>query len=263
MIVRDVAELLAETIVDELDRFSRAACRTTSEPRRKETHEDPGHPEDGARRDRGTRGGFRREVAGQRIPSADHQRERQPRARAGPTIEGAPRRHGDGAGARRPEIDEVLFTAVAKGVDRAVKITGVDRGSDDAKSGVGPRPGAPGGAERAPADLILTGCQAIDDLDGQVAPLLTQALKLPYLGLVTKVTSRRRPGAGDGHREFAGGVRGEFDVADARGAGYTGGRKTAALCPVAKVRAVMKSAQIETVAASAPAQAPIARDVSR
>jgi len=67
-----------------------------------------------------------------------------------------------------PEIDDVLFTALAKGVDRAVKITGVDQGLTTRRvasilSQVLPTvPGA------LPADLILTGCQAIDDLDGQV-----------------------------------------------------------------------------------------------
>ena len=39
-----------------------------------------------------------------------------------------------------------------------------------------------------PADLVLSGCQAIDDLDGFMAPLLAGSLDLPYLGLVSRIS---------------------------------------------------------------------------
>ncbi len=155
-----------------------------------------------------------------------------------------------------PEIDEVLFTAVAKGVDRAVKITGAGKGlttRNVASVLAQVLPSVPGAL---PADLILTGCQAIDDLDGQVAPLLTQELKLPYLGLVTKVDADPSAARATVIREFAGGVRGEFDVPMPAVLGIQAAEKPPRYVPVAKVRAVMKSAQIETVAVSAAAPAP-------
>jgi electron transfer flavoprotein beta subunit len=154
-----------------------------------------------------------------------------------------------------PEIDEVLFTAVAKGVDRAVKITGVEKGLTTRNVASVLAHVLPSVPNALPADLILTGCQAIDDLDGQVAPLLAQALKLPYLGLVTKVDADPSAARASVIREFAGGVRGEFDVPMPAVLGIQAAEKPPRYVPVAKVRAVMKSVQIETVAASAPAQA--------
>jgi electron transfer flavoprotein beta subunit len=156
-----------------------------------------------------------------------------------------------------PEIDEVLFTAVAKGADRAVKITGADKGLTTRKVASILAQALPAVPDALPADVILTGCQAIDDLDGQVAPLLTQALQLPYLGLVTKVDAN--PGAAKASvvREFAGGVRGEFDVPLPSVLGIQAAEKPPRYVPVAKVRAVMKSAQIETVATPGAPQAPV------
>jgi electron transfer flavoprotein beta subunit len=146
-----------------------------------------------------------------------------------------------------PDVDEVLFTALAKGADRAVKITGLE-------TGLGTRrlaavvAGALPAANLLPADLLLTGCQAIDDLDGQAAPLLAQALGLPYLGLVTQVAAEA--GGVTVTKEFAGGVRGEFEVTLPAVLGIQAAEKPPRYVPVAKVRAAMKSQKIETVPAA-------------
>jgi len=155
-----------------------------------------------------------------------------------------------------PEIDEVLFTAVAKGVDRAVKITGVEKGLTTRSVASVLAHVLPSVPNALPADVILTGCQAIDDLDGQVAPLLAQALKLPYLGLVTKVDANPSAARASVIREFAGGVRGEFDVPMPAVLGIQAAEKPPRYVPVAKVRAVMKSAHIETFAGSAAVPTP-------
>jgi electron transfer flavoprotein beta subunit len=155
-----------------------------------------------------------------------------------------------------PEIDDVLFTALAKGVDRAVKITGVEKGLTTRRVASVLAQSLPAVANVLPADMILTGCQAIDDLDGQVAPLLTQALKLPYLGLVTKVNVNPPAARASVVREFSGGVRGEFDVPMPVVLGIQAAEKPPRYVPVAKVRAVMKSARIEAVAAPGAPQAP-------
>ena len=74
-----------------------------------------------------------------------------------------------------PEVDDVLFTALAKGADRALRYRrrGRNGGHAAARSWRGD-------ARRRllPADLMLTG-QAIDDLDGLVAPLLATASACP------------------------------------------------------------------------------------
>jgi electron transfer flavoprotein beta subunit len=155
-----------------------------------------------------------------------------------------------------PEIDEVLFTALAKGADHAIKITGVGKGLTTRRVATvfgQTLPALPGAL---PADLILTGCQAIDDLDGQVAPLLTDALNLPYLGLVTKIDANPSANTASVVREFASGVRGVFEVPLPAVLGIQAAEKPPRYVPVAKVRAVMKSAQIETRAAAGEVQVP-------
>jgi len=69
-----------------------------------------------------------------------------------------------------PEVDDVLHTALAKGADRVIKVTGMaaTAGARTTASALAATlPGIPGAL---PADLVLSGCQAIDDLDGFVAP---------------------------------------------------------------------------------------------
>ena len=83
-----------------------------------------------------------------------------------------------------PDIDDVLFTALAKGADRAVKIEGADENLSTRRAAAVLAETLPGIGDLMPVDLVLTGCQAIDDLDGFVAPLLAQALFLSVCILV-------------------------------------------------------------------------------
>jgi len=157
-----------------------------------------------------------------------------------------------------PEIDDVLHTALAKGADRVIKVTGMAATAgtlSTASALAATLPGIPG---VLPADLVLSGCQAIDDLDGFVAPLLAGALGLPYLGLVGRITVD--PGAGTAvvAKEYAGGVMGRFQVALPAFLGVQGCEKPPRYVPIAKVRAAMASGGIEVVAAaSGPATTPL------
>ncbi len=149
-----------------------------------------------------------------------------------------------------PEIDDVLHTALAKGADRVIKLSGiaVTAGTRETASALAATlPGIPG---VLPADLVLSGCQAIDDLDGFVAPLLAGALDLPYLGLVNRITVD--PGAGTAivSKEYAGGVAGRFEVALPAILGVQGCEKPPRYVPIAKVRAAIAAGGIEVVAAS-------------
>jgi electron transfer flavoprotein beta subunit len=159
-----------------------------------------------------------------------------------------------------PEVDEVLFTALAKGADKAVKLGGelsALRGpaaaqitADYLKSC-----GLP-----TPDTLILLQCQAIDDLEGEIGVYLADRLGLPYLGLVTGVAADA-----DGLtvlKEFAGGVRGEFRLKLPAVLGIQAAEKPPRYVPVAKVRSVMKSATVETsdaTSVAAPAGLAVAR----
>jgi electron transfer flavoprotein beta subunit len=156
-----------------------------------------------------------------------------------------------------PDIDDVLFTALAKGADRAIKIT-------EAEPGIGTRAGAhilarvlsslPG---LMPADLILTGVQAIDDLDGQVPPLLSHLLNLPYMGIVSRVAVNAGTNTVATSKEYPGGVRAEFELPLPAVLGIQSAEKTPRYIMVSKVTAVMKTRKIEEVPAPAVESAPL------
>jgi electron transfer flavoprotein beta subunit len=150
-----------------------------------------------------------------------------------------------------PEVDNELFTAMAKGADRAVKIVVPPSTSSRAMAAavaqaVAEVPGL------LPVDLVLTGCQAIDDWDGMAAPLLAHAWSMPYVGLVTQVA------ASDGTvvvtKEYAGGFHGEFELQLPAVLGVQAAEQPPRYVPVAKVRAAMKTQKLEEVPfASLPA----------
>ncbi len=157
-----------------------------------------------------------------------------------------------------PEIDDVLHTALAKGADRVIRVSGIApaAGTRSTVSALAATlPGIPGAL---PADLVLSGCQAIDDLDGFVAPLLAGELGLPYLGLVSRITIDAGGGTAVVAKEYAGGVMGRFDVALPAFFGIQGCEKPPRYVPIAKVRAAKASGGIEVVAAaSGRAAAPL------
>jgi len=153
------------------------------------------------------------------------------------------------------DADDVLFTALAKGCDRAVKVAGIDgplATTEVASLLAKVIPAVPG---LAPSDLILTGCWAIDDLDGMVGPLLAERLGMPYLGIVTGVGAKAGEGRVTVAKEYSGGVRGEFGVTLPAVLGIQASEKPPRYVPVAKVRATMKSGKIDSVPAAAPDEA--------
>jgi|SRR3990170_510604 len=148
-----------------------------------------------------------------------------------------------------PELDEALFAALAKGADRAVKVTG-------AAEGLGTRQAAAvlGQAlEREqglkPVDLILTGVQAIDDLDGLLAPLLAHLLGLPFLGIVNQVSVDGSARKAIATKECPAGFQARFEVDLPAVLGIQSAEKMPRYVPVGKVRAAMKSRTIELLPA--------------
>jgi len=101
-----------------------------------------------------------------------------------------------------------------------------------------------------PVDLVLSGCQAIDDLDGFVAPLIAGSLDLPYLGLVSRLTVDPGSGTAAASKEYAGGVMGRFEVTLPAFIGIQGCEKPPRYVPIAKVRAAMAEGGIETAPAA-------------
>lgn len=149
-----------------------------------------------------------------------------------------------------PEIDDLLHTARAKGADRVVKVTGIDPGAGSRATAAALAATLPGIPDALPADLVLSGCQAIDDLDGFVGPLVATTLDLPYLGLVSRITVDAGGRTAIVEKEYAGGVMGRFEVALPALLGVQGCEKPPRYVPIAKVRAAMAAGGIEVAAAA-------------
>jgi electron transfer flavoprotein beta subunit len=153
-----------------------------------------------------------------------------------------------------PELDDTLYTALAKGANRAVKLTGELGGVQSwAAARLLAEHVRPAGQTLPPDTLILLRSQSIDDLEGEVGPYLAELLGLPYACVVTQVAPA------DGGvvitREFAGGLRGEFALPLPAVLGIQSAEKPPRYVPIAKVRAVMKTSKIEAVEVATPTEA--------
>ena len=144
------------------------------------------------------------------------------------------------------EVDETLFTCLAKGADRAIKITG------EFQEGVSSHEAAAILAQvlgSVPHDLLLTGVQAADDRDGQLGILLASALGLPHVSVVSGVEPAVGGKAVTVRQEYAGGVMAEIEVDLPAVLGIQAAREAPRYAPVSKVRQVMKSQKLEVIPA--------------
>lgn len=151
------------------------------------------------------------------------------------------------------DAEQTLFTALAKGADEAVKITPVSAG------GPGRRDAAAIFAEilRAhPADLVLTGVQAINDLDGHLAGLLGGLLGFPYVG-VTRSVEVTAEGPLLVQKEYPGGVAAEIRLTPPAVIGVISAPQPPRYVPVARIREVMKTRSISSEAASGIGPQPV------
>ena len=146
-------------------------------------------------------------------------------------------------------VDELLATCLARGADRVIKV-----GSFEGPTDSHPAARAFASALRTmPADLVLTGVQAVDDLDGQVGPLLATELGLPHVSVVTHITIADGGRSATVHQEYAGGVVAGFEVALPAVLGVQTSRETPRYAPVSRVRQLMKTAEIGTIDAPSAA----------
>jgi len=149
------------------------------------------------------------------------------------------------------EVDDALWTALAKGADRAIKVTGLDEPITTRAAAQVIGKTCQEGPGILPVDMILTGTQAIDDIDGLMAPLVSFHLGMPCLSILTAIRPDPGKRCATALREFASGIRGEFQITLPAVLGVQSAEKPPRYVPVAKVRAAMKTARIETVDAPA------------
>lgn len=146
-----------------------------------------------------------------------------------------------------PDVDQTLYTALAKGADAAVKLSGSPDGWLD-------------GHRRAsllaswlsaePYDLVLTGVQAADDLDGQLPGLLGAMLEVPHAAVVVRVE------AGDGTarvwQELAGGTVEVEAVRLPAVVGVQAARQAPRYVSISRIRQAQQSGSIAEVPVAVP-----------
>lgn len=160
-------------------------------------------------------------------------------------------------GLDEPEFDQTLYSALAKGSDRAVKLEGVSGGWISSR-------------ERAKIladwissegfDLVLTGVQAADDLDGGVAGALAAELGCPHAAVVVSSTVEGNTIALV--QELGGGITAESKATLPIVLGIQTARQAPRYVPIAKIRQAMQSGGIEKSQASGvSAKAPKVRQL--
>jgi electron transfer flavoprotein beta subunit len=156
-----------------------------------------------------------------------------------------------------PDIDQALYTALAKGADSAVKIT--DGG--DGTLLTGDRAALLAGYLAAePADLVITGVQAADDIDGQLPPMLAAYLGQPHVSVAVGVTAA--DGAITVRQEFAAGRVHELRVELPAVIGVQAARQAPRYAPISRIRQAMQAGGLREATAD-PAQAAPAPAVRR
>ena len=141
-------------------------------------------------------------------------------------------------------VDDVLFTAAAKGADRLIKIKGDFAGVNNHALA---RAFTATVKELQP-DLVLTGVQANNDLDGSLGPLVAGYLEFPYVGYISGVSLEA--GKTRVRKEYPGGLIAEMDMTLPAVVGIQAAEQPPRYVAVSKVRQMMKTSTIEERTAS-------------
>jgi electron transfer flavoprotein beta subunit len=139
------------------------------------------------------------------------------------------------------EVEQMLHTAIAKGADNA-KMLGEDLDALDAHSQAEAFADVLNGEGY---DLILSGVQASDELDGQVTMLVAAALEHPHMSVVISV-------APDGGglkvtKEYWGGITADYHVSLPAVLGVQTAREAPRYVAVARIRQAQESGALESI----------------
>ena len=137
-------------------------------------------------------------------------------------------------------VDDILYTAVAKGADKVIKLVG------EFEEGVNSHALAhafTSVVQDLQPDLVLIGVQAHDDIDGAVGPLLAEYLDMPYVGYISGVTVE--DGKSIVHKEYPGGLIAEMEIVLPAVLGIQAAEEPPRYVAISKVRQAMKSATID------------------
>lgn len=154
-----------------------------------------------------------------------------------------------------PDVDMTLYTALAKGADRAVKLTGLgEAGSEGGNIDSHTRATvlADWISGQSP-DLVLAGVQAVDDLDGQLPPILGARLGWPHVSVVISVEAK--DGVAVVTQEFSGGVSSRLEVRTPAVIGIQAARQAPRYASITRIRQAQQAGGLEEAEVTAPAAA--------
>jgi electron transfer flavoprotein beta subunit len=137
-------------------------------------------------------------------------------------------------------IDDLLFTAAARGADRLIKLTG---DSENALNNHALARAMVTIIQDLKPDLILTGVQAHNDLDGSIGPLLAEYLGMPYIGYISGVNVSDEMVIV--RKEYPGGLIGEMQASLPALLGIQAAEQPPRYVAISKVRQMMKTMSIE------------------
>lgn len=148
-------------------------------------------------------------------------------------------------GIEETDVDGTLFSALAKGADRAVKLTG------DFEEGVSSHQRAAilaawlGSQE---FDLVLVGVQSPEDLDGQTGVILANLLDAAHASVVIGVEPH--DGGVKVRQEFGGGTVHELALTGRAVIGIQAARQAPRYVSISRVRTAMQEGSLETAEAA-------------
>jgi electron transfer flavoprotein beta subunit len=140
--------------------------------------------------------------------------------------------------------EDVLYTAAAAGADRMIRITGLGEVFDNHSLADACQPVI---AELDP-DMILTGVQSPEDLDGQLGPILAESLQMHYIGYIAGISSDN--GSLIMKKGFPGGLVAKMRVDLPVVVGIQAAESPPRYIAFSRVRQARNSASIEDVEAS-------------
>ena len=137
-------------------------------------------------------------------------------------------------------MDDVLFTAAAKGADRIIKLVG---DFNDGFSNHALARALANATKELQPDLILTGVQGNNDLDGSTGAFLAEYLGMSYVGYVASVTIEGDKAIVE--KEYPGGLIATMEVSLPAVLGIQAAEQPPRYVAVSKVRQMMKTATID------------------
>jgi electron transfer flavoprotein beta subunit len=157
-----------------------------------------------------------------------------------------------------PDVELSLYTALAKGADRAVNLTGLGEGWVDSHTRAAVLAEWLRGQE---VDLVMTGVQAVDDLDGQLPALLGPMLGWPHVAVVIGVEAK--DGVAHLSQEFGGGRSARLELRLPAVVGVQAARQPCRYASITRIRQAQQAGGIEEVEATVPAGAGVGISVRR